>query len=93
LSDFAYFKETTMNEQERFEQICQPQLQAIKDSIDDLAVLLKGNGKAGLIEIQVRHDERINSICKGIAWLWGIVGSCLSAIIIYIITSYIKTSA
>ena len=82
-----------MNETERYEEVCKPALELISEEIKHVRKLLEGNGKEGLVQIQIRHDERIGSICKGIAWLWGIVGSCITAVAAYVITHFIKISA
>lgn len=82
-----------MNEQERFDQICQPALEDIKTGVTELAKLLKGNGEIGMVEKQSRQDERIKVLESASKWLWGVVTVISSSLILYALCSAAKVIA
>ena len=82
-----------MDEQERFEQICQPTLERIENSINELTIAIKGNGHPGLTEKQSRQDERIKVLESGSKWLWGVLTTISSSLVLYAILSTAKVIA
>jgi hypothetical protein len=74
-------KETTMNEQERYEQVCQPQLDRLEANTDKILSIIQGNGSTGMLTIQATHAEKIvnleNSFSSLRSWLIGTISSIL----------------
>lgn len=82
-----------MNEQERFDQICNPALGRIESKIDELTIVIRGNGKTGIAENQSRQDERIKVLESGAKWLWGVITTISCSMILYALISAVKVIA